>query len=85
MDEKTRERALNKTDSIRAIIGYPDFLADKQGLDKYYNRVSKHNKLTIWKNSSWRMARCDREDIKDGTYLINKHKFSNSFEEKDTE
>lgn len=47
MDEKTRERALNKTDSIRAIIGYPDFLADKQGLDKYYNRVSKHNKLTI--------------------------------------
>lgn len=42
MDETTRERALNKTDSIKAIIGYPEFLADKQGLDKYYSTVSIH-------------------------------------------
>ena len=39
MDEKTRQRALEKANAIKARIGYPDELLVDQNLIDYYNGV----------------------------------------------
>ncbi len=40
MDPLTKLRALNKTDSIRALVAYPDSLSNSSFLDDHYNDVS---------------------------------------------
>lgn len=46
MDEKTRQNALEKVNSMVAYIGYPEELLDEEKVNKYYENVTKlHKKI----------------------------------------
>ena len=40
MDEETKKETLAKADVMKNYVGFPDWLLDKQQLEKYYEGVS---------------------------------------------
>ena len=41
LDDKTKDKSLNKLNAIIENVGYPDWMLNNEELDKYYNLVNK--------------------------------------------
>lgn len=39
MDDTTKQRTLYKTQEMKTLIGYPEFISDTETLDEYYSEV----------------------------------------------
>lgn len=39
MDDTTKQRTLYKTQEMKTLIGYPEFINDTEALDDYYSEV----------------------------------------------
>lgn len=39
MDDTTKQRTLYKTQEMKTLIGYPEFINDTESLDEYYSEV----------------------------------------------
>lgn len=64
MDEKTRQNALEKAQSMSTHIAYPDELLDNKKLEEFFDGVNEHKILfvTIYINSddifySWKLRK----------------------------
>lgn len=42
MDDQTRKAAISKANAITYMIGYPDYILDKEALDEKYKLLDVH-------------------------------------------